>query len=146
MEKSDGSIFNVKPITHTVTMKFVHHSANIKLTGIKLKQLNVISNIGTTGHKLQGSSKENLIVFKFDYRTKNWIYIVLSRVKTFQGLFLLEKLEFAKLKPVDNDLLKDDQRLRKIEKQTIKDVNKNFDEDYSTFMRENGFDDYNDKK
>lgn len=51
----------------------------------------VLLNNCTTGHKLQGQTKENLLVSEW-YYGKNWPYVVLSRVKTLKGLFLKEPL------------------------------------------------------
>jgi hypothetical protein len=54
-------------------------------------QFEVISNSVTTGHKLQGSSLDRLVVMEL-YYGKNWIYVILSRVRTMKGLFLTEPL------------------------------------------------------
>ena len=48
-------------------------------------------NDATTGHKLQGMSKDWLVVVLWSF-TQNWIYVVLSRVRTLKGLFLLKPL------------------------------------------------------
>ena len=45
-----------------------------------------VKNIATTGHQLQGMSKDQLIVSSWNYSSKNWIYVVLSRVRTLSGL------------------------------------------------------------
>ena len=44
--------------------------------------------VATTGHKLQGMSKDTLIVNDWNYRCANWVYVVLSRVRRRKGLFL----------------------------------------------------------
>ena len=47
-----------------------------------------------TGHKLQGRTLEKMIVTGWGLSfMKNWEYTVLSRVKTREGLFLLEPLD-----------------------------------------------------
>jgi hypothetical protein len=56
-------------------------------------QIPVISNNATTGHKLQGSSKDNIFIGHFKHGLKNWCCVVLSRVRTRQGLFLMEPLD-----------------------------------------------------
>ena len=48
-------------------------------------------NDATTGHKLQGMSKDKLIIVSWSF-IPNWIYVVLSRVRTLKGLFLLRPL------------------------------------------------------
>jgi hypothetical protein len=50
-------------------------------------------NDATTAHKLQGSSKKQVIVNTWTY-THGWVYTVLSRVRTLNGLFLVTKLLF----------------------------------------------------
>jgi len=47
----------------------------------------VLPNNCTTGHKLQGQTKESLFISAWFYG-KNWPYVVLSRVKQLSGLFL----------------------------------------------------------
>jgi hypothetical protein len=57
----------------------------IKMSAI---QFPLISNNATTGHKLQGSSKDAIYIAKFTCRMRNWPHVVLSRVQTRRGLFL----------------------------------------------------------
>ena len=52
-------------------------------------------NDATTAHKLQGSSKNMLIVNDWFY-SHGWVYTVLSRVRTLKGLFLMKPLAFEK--------------------------------------------------
>jgi hypothetical protein len=61
---------------------------NLKM---KANQVPVLVNNATTGHKLQGSGVDNLFVHNWSYTT-NWPYVMLSRVKTWDGLFLRKKL------------------------------------------------------
>ncbi len=58
---------------------------------MKITQIPVFNNDGTTGHKLRGMSKDNLIVVDWSFAS-NWVYVVLSRVRTLKGLFLLKEL------------------------------------------------------
>ena len=62
---------------------------------VKLTAFPVVVNHATTGHKLQGQSKDSIFVHAWSY-TKNWVYVVLSRVRTLKGLFLREKLDSSK--------------------------------------------------
>lgn len=57
----------------------------------KILQFRLTSNQATTGHKLQGKSVDHLVVGQW-CKVKNWIYVVLSRVRTLEGLYLLKKL------------------------------------------------------
>ena len=58
---------------------------------MKGKQFPIISNSATTGHKLQGCTLAELAVFEQFYK-QNWMYVVLSRVRTMKGLYLAEPL------------------------------------------------------
>jgi hypothetical protein len=72
-------------------------SAKVFIDGVKRTlrmkgtQCPVVSNGTTTGHKLQGCTLQSLAVFELHY-SQNWIYVVLSRVTTSKGLFLLKDL------------------------------------------------------
>jgi hypothetical protein len=63
----------------------------VDIGNIVMHQLPVNSNIATTGHKLQGMSKLMMVVTEWG-SFSNWIYVVLSRVTTWAGLFLLKSL------------------------------------------------------
>ena len=56
---------------------------------MKGTQFPIISNSCTTGHKLQGYTVPKILVNDWYYGT-NWAYIVLSRVKTMDGLYLIK--------------------------------------------------------
>jgi hypothetical protein len=60
-----------------------------------MQYLPVIVNHATTGHKLQGKTVEKLVIAEWS-KVKNWAYVVLSRVKTLKGLFLV--------KPIPDDI------------------------------------------
>jgi len=59
-------------------------------------------NDGTTGHKLQGMSKDVIIVTSWptgglSKNFKNWEYVVLLRVRTLSGLCLVDPIDMEKL-------------------------------------------------
>ena len=83
-------------------------------------QLPINMNGATTGHKLQGMSKDKLIVVSWSF-VPNWIYVVLSRVRTLKGLFLLKPLPENCLDKfqVPRDLQAFEQRMRDLERQVI---------------------------
>jgi hypothetical protein len=67
-----------------------------------MKQIPVNSNDATTGHKLQGVSKDIIVVMSWPTRGlaamfKNWEYVVLSRVCTLSSLYLVEPIDTEKL-------------------------------------------------
>lgn len=89
--------FQVAPNPHTVTVKVSLDDRvpeKMLLSGVKLFQLPINMNDATTGHKLQGMSKDQLIVAKWSEKFPNWIYVILSRVRTRYGLYLLEPLSY----------------------------------------------------
>ncbi len=63
--------------------------------------------ITTIGHKLQGMAKQYLIVSQLNYSTPNWIYVVLSRVTSLDGLFLLQPIK-ENYNPQPSTLLRDE--------------------------------------
>lgn len=62
---------------------------------IQLTQFPVNIATARTVHKLQGRSLQNLFVSSWSYTTSNWIYVVLSRVKTSNGLFVRTPLLYT---------------------------------------------------
>jgi hypothetical protein len=64
-------------------------------------------NTSSTGHKLQGRSKDIVIVsswpkLKNNICFRNWEYVVLSRVRTLKGLFLFHPIDMEQsFKPTD---------------------------------------------
>ena len=68
-------------------------NAPVKVT---VRQLPVVLNDATTGHKLQGMSKDQIIVQAWNYSISGWIYTVLSRVRTLMGLSSCERLDYRK--------------------------------------------------
>ena len=66
-----------------------------------MKQIPANSNDATTGHKLQEMSNNVVIVLSWptgglSKMFKNWEYVVLSRVHTLSGLYLVEPLDIDK--------------------------------------------------
>jgi hypothetical protein len=64
---------------------------------MKATQLPILINNATTGHRLQGSGVDSLFIHNWSY-VQNWVYVMLSRVKTRAGLFCR--------KPLSRDLSK----------------------------------------
>jgi hypothetical protein len=57
-------------------------------------QLPVNLNDATTGHKLQEMTKTQLIIKSWSY-SPGWVYTTISRVRTRDGLFLMEALDLG---------------------------------------------------
>ena len=88
-------VFTIKCKANTFVAR-VPIPKNILLNPIRMKQQKfscritqfpIVVNIATTGHKLQGTGVNKLFVQDWQYK-RNWPYVVMSRVKTFNGLFL----------------------------------------------------------
>jgi hypothetical protein len=93
--------FNLKPKVGTFRVKYPISELGLNTriqTSIELQYLSVIVNHATTGHKLQGKTVETLVIAQWS-KVKNWAYVVLSRVRTLNGLFLTkpipEDIDFA---------------------------------------------------
>lgn len=73
------------------------------------KQFPVVSNVATTGHKLQGCTMDEILINDWMMQ-QNWAYVVLSRVQTMKGVNIREKLpenlEQFKPNPRMKELLK----------------------------------------
>jgi hypothetical protein len=95
--------FIIKPKSqgYQVAFPIVQDGQKMRVkTGITLFQLPILINHATTGHKLQGKTLDDLIVAEWS-KLKNWAYVVLSRVRTLAGLFLLKPI------PIDIDFAPD---------------------------------------
>ena len=106
--------FKLKPEADTYQLKMPMQGHVIPFT-VNVTQFGVISTIATTGHKLQGMSKDNIIVTSWNYGSRNWIYVVLSRVRTLAGLHLLQKLKAAVDFSPHPKLLEEERRLKQLE-------------------------------
>ena len=91
--------FQLKPQKYNVTVKAKPHPMAVKQEfRCNMTQLPINSNDATTGHKLQGMSKDVVIITSWPTggAFKNWEYVVLSRVRTRNGLYLFEKIDMTK--------------------------------------------------
>jgi hypothetical protein len=88
-------MFKVSTKTFEVMIKLPVNQGKdfIKLSKCKILQFPLNNDLATTGHKLQGMTKKIMIVSQFNYSCPNWIYVVLSRVTTLDGLFLLQPIK-----------------------------------------------------
>ena len=75
----------------TTSTRTVNVKDNRKDMKCKMTQFLVNSSDAVTGHKLQGMTKDNVIVVSWQKKI-NWVYVVLSRVRTLNGLYLFKRL------------------------------------------------------
>ena len=144
--------FKLKPVSFTATASVAIDSFSDEkhvFSGVKITQIPMNLNDATTGHKLQvhlpffsvrrillillsyslnslllqGCSREKLIVASFTKQWKNWIYVVLSRVRTLAGLYLLEPLDEDDdtIGEVPQDLIDHEERLRRLEASVLEE-------------------------
>ena len=111
--------FRMTPVKSTASAEVTlddNISVPRKLTGVSMFQLSLNMNDATTGHKLQGMSKDELVVGAWSF-LPNWIYVVLSRVRTLKGLFLLKPLPLDCLEKlaVPRELQQFEKRMRELE-------------------------------
>jgi hypothetical protein len=86
--------FKLKPQTSTCRANFPVYEYGTRMVlqaGIKIDHFAVVVNYATTGHKLQGKSLDELVIAELS-KVKNWAYVVLSRVRTLSGLFLMKAI------------------------------------------------------
>jgi ATP-dependent DNA helicase PIF1 len=101
--------FKLKPTKYTFRARVLKPQSlrekddDREIISMKAVQLPFVINNATTGHKLQGSGVDTLFVHSWSYVT-NWVYVMLSRVKTKKGLYMRQKLkrDLSKYKMPDN--------------------------------------------
>ena len=86
-------------------------------------QLPCVLSLVLTGHKTQGLTADSIILACLASKDKSglsgWLYVILSRVKTIEGLFLMEKIEQCPSKYIARqDVMREMNRLRAINKKT----------------------------
>ena len=97
----------------------------IKIAGTSLFQFPINIDTATTVHKLQGKTKQSLVVTDFNYNEPNWIYVVLSRLISIIGLYLLKPLvKKGNICPSD-ELIQETIRLEEIQTATLTGLQSN---------------------
>ncbi len=98
-----GCRFKLEPeqFSPEVSVKHCHASSKKVTFRCKMKQIPANSNDATTGHKLQGTSKDAIIVSSWPTGSlaamfENWEYVVLSCVRTLFGLYFVKPIDMDK--------------------------------------------------
>jgi PIF1-like helicase/Helitron helicase-like domain at N-terminus len=100
LEGNPSKLFRITPktlICNTTAPIPGHIAGPIKSSikfNVSMTQLPLLVNNATTGHKLQGQTKKNLLISVWS-KKRNWNYVALSRVKTRQGLYLAKPLPYT---------------------------------------------------
>ena len=125
-KEMNGRVFKLEPeqFTPEVTVKHYHASSKKIVFRCKMMQIPANSNDATTGHKLQGMSKDAIIVSSWPTGSlaamfKNWEYVVLSRVRTLSGLYLVKPIDMDKSFQPSPQLASYMDKIRKFEKDML---------------------------
>ena len=116
-DKTKSRYFKLKPVVRSANIKLRLGKREIGFK-TKIEQFSVLCNIATTGHKLQGMSKDSLIITDWNYQ-QNWIYVVLSRVRKLSGLYIRKDLLLKGITKADDKLIKEEKRLLKFEERLL---------------------------
>ena len=120
-ESDPDAYFIVKPETQQIQAT-IHDIQKIILSDISMTQFPVNCNIATTCHKLQGKTLQKLVINSLNYGTKNWIYVVFSRLTKLNGLILNQMLDENKKYSCDPLLLRWEKRMKNtIERKTFEE-------------------------
>ncbi len=103
LTKMNNQKFKLEPEQCSPKISIKHYNNSSKKVEFlcKMTQIPANSNNATTGHKLQGMSKDAIVVTLWPTgglaaMFKNWEYVVLSRVHTLSGLYLVEPIDMDK--------------------------------------------------
>lgn len=101
-----------------------------KVNNVQFTQIPLNMNDATTAHKLQGSSKDKLIATSWTKKFANYVYVVLSRVRTLSGLYLLQPLDVddEEVGRVPRELLQHERKLRQLEQSVLEERRKHMNE------------------
>ena len=127
--------FKMKPHTKSVKVEVKpHQMATIKMEfKCQMHKLRVNLNNATTGHKLQGMSKDVAIITSWPTGRlfRNWEYTVLSRVRTLKGLYLFQEISLDRSFAPSEELSEYFECTKRQESQFLKRRAKNMKRFYS---------------
>ena len=111
-DSNNDRYFTVKPETILCSVRLREWN-NMMIEKMKITYIPINSSISTTGHKLQGKTLDHLVVNSWAYGCPHWVYVVLSRVKTLNGLILNEKLDEDRSYEANRELVRWEERMKK---------------------------------
>ncbi len=118
--------FKLEPEQFSPEVSVKHHHASSKKVTFqcKMKQIPANSNDATTSHKLQGMSKDAIIVSSWPTgglaaMFKNWEYVVLSCAQILSGLYLVKPKDMDKSFQPSPQLTSYMDKIRKFEKEML---------------------------
>jgi len=116
--EADNRIVELRPEMTEVDIKHGVFGPKNRLKKFKVFQIPVNLSLATTGHKLQGMTKDILILAELSL-VPNWLYVVLSRVTTLAGLYLMKPLTLEMFQPISKQLQQELDFLRNLEAQLM---------------------------
>jgi hypothetical protein len=117
-----SNVVKVRPEMHSPTIKLPSRNQTNVLKGYQIMQVPFNLSLAITGHKLQGMTLDMLILSEINLKS-NWLYVLLSRVTTLQGLYLLKPLTKDMFKVPSRNLRREIEWLRELEKQHLVNIN-----------------------
>ena len=103
--EEEPKYFTVKPtigLCKIISKQF----NNTQLEPVKITYTPINSNISTTGHKLQGSILDKVVVNLCFFKVQHWSYVVLSIVKKLSSLILNEILGENRIYNTNSELVR----------------------------------------
>ena len=97
-------IFGEDPLFSKVKVTPNDLTTEKQLMKCNATQIPINASNAITGHKLQGLTYDNLVVYSLNKST-DWIYVIFSHVRTFPGLYLFRSLKLRDIKPLSQDSL-----------------------------------------
>jgi hypothetical protein len=118
----DGRLVHISPEMFHPVIKFPGCNNMNVLKGYTIQQFPVNVSLAITGHKLQGMTVDILILSEI-HLTQNWLYVLLSRVTSLNGLYLMKPLKCNMFKPISENLRRELEWLRGLETMLINRIN-----------------------
>ncbi len=113
-----GAIKEVKAEKFSCTIKFEGNDE--KLSGLKITQFPVNIALAAAVNKMEGQTKDIMIVVDQTVTLPGWMYFVLSRVNSWNGLFLLQPVTREMLMPLSLNIEDELMWLRMLENEYIR--------------------------
>jgi hypothetical protein len=114
LKSVSDKVIELRPELFTATIKFPVCNNNNVLKGYQILQVPINLSLAITGHKLQGMTLDILILSEINLKA-NWLYVLLSRVTTLQGLYLMKPLTMEMFKAPSRNLRRELEWLRCLE-------------------------------
>jgi hypothetical protein len=118
----DGQLVHISPEMFHPVIKFPGCNNMNVLKGYTIQQFPVIVSLAITSHKLQGMTVDILILSEI-HLTQNWLYVLLSRVTSLNGLYLKKPLKCNMFKPISQNLRRELEWLRGLETMLTNRIN-----------------------